>query len=341
MARTDATQSDAERVVDSLPSQPCVLIVRLLEACNAGCFMCEFARSEDGYRFGPDDARRLATATSGSVRLVRFTGGEPLLHRQLPAIVRHFAAQGIVTSIITNGALLQDRHAELVAAGLGQVVVSLDAPSASAHDRFRQTPGLFDKAVDGLVELRAASPHVRTRVNTVAGPHNVHSLAAMNEFLGALGVDDWSIIPLKSADGPFLYPQPERSLKQYRAFRVSLGARPGPRLIGYSADWMGRTDDEARAYMRGSSPRTPSGPCRVVDLVRYFVPSRGESFPCNCVPHRRAGVELASPWRDDLGGGAAADWLREYGPSMCEGCEPANAALGDGVVDLIGDPFGF
>ncbi len=303
--------------------------------------MCEFAHSQEPYRFPVEEARDTATAGNGSLRLVRFTGGEPLLHRELPAIVAAFGDEGIITSVITNGGKLLERRDELIGVGLDQVIVSLDSPRSAAHNRFRQTPDLFERAVAGIRSLRAEAPYMRTRVNTVAGPHNVGQLSEMFDFLAELGVDDWSIIPLKSADGPFSYPHPERALVEYRRFQEFVSGRPGPRLLGYSADWMGHTEDEVRTYMEGGRPMTPRGPCGVVDLIRYYTPRSSESFPCNCVPHRRAGVKLAVPWHADLDGGTAAEWLREHGPSTCRGCEPANAALGDGVVNLDLDPFAF
>jgi cytosylglucuronate decarboxylase len=303
--------------------------------------MCEFARSAAPYRFPLKEAREVASAGSGSLQLVRFTGGEPLLHRELPAIVAAFATSGLMTSVITNGGSLAERRGELVAAGLDQVVVSLDSPEAADHDRFRQTPGLFERAVAGISAIRTKAPQIRTRVNTVAGPHNVGQLPEMFDLLARLGVGNWSIIPLKAADGSFRYPHPERALAHYRRFQEFVADRPGPRLVGYSANWMGRTEDEVRRYMVEGRPMTPRGPCRVVDLVRYYTPRSGESFPCNCIPHRQAGMEFATPWRQDLEGGAPAAWLREHGPSTCTGCEPANAALGDGASDLTVDPFAF
>lgn len=35
------------------------LFIRVLEACNADCFMCEFALSRDTYRFSPEDFAEL------------------------------------------------------------------------------------------------------------------------------------------------------------------------------------------------------------------------------------------------------------------------------------------
>lgn len=322
------------------------MIVRLLEACDAGCFMCEFAHSEEPYRFTGAEARKLADSLQGgSVRLIRFTGGEPLLHEEIVEIIAAFARHGILTSVITNGGLLEERRREITGAGISQVVVSLDSPDPASHDRFRQTQGLFDRAVAGITALRRESPQVRTRVNTVAGPHNVGQLPEMYDLLARIGVDDWSIIPLKSADGLWQYPKPAAALAAQRQFQAHVANRPGPRLLGFSRDWMGRSEEEEQAYLEGGRPMTPRGACGVVDTVRYYTPKSGTYYGCNCVPHRSGGVDLGIEWKLDGGepmaGGEPLDWLREHGPSTCTGCEPANAALGEGALDLDSDPFAF
>src|SRR5262245_20671111 len=53
------------------------LFIRILEACNADCFMCEYALSRNSYRFSVAEFRELLPkAVRAGVRYVRFTGGE-------------------------------------------------------------------------------------------------------------------------------------------------------------------------------------------------------------------------------------------------------------------------
>ncbi len=86
------------------------LFIRILEACNADCFMCEFALSRDTYRFTTDDfAALLPAAIRVGVGYIRFTGGEPLMHPNLVALVRAGTDAGMRMSIITNGMMLRAR----------------------------------------------------------------------------------------------------------------------------------------------------------------------------------------------------------------------------------------
>jgi len=67
---------------------------------------------------------------------VRLTGGEPLLRRDLPALVRRLAARPAIRDLAmtTNGVLLADQAHALRESGLHRITVSLDTLHA---DRFR------------------------------------------------------------------------------------------------------------------------------------------------------------------------------------------------------------
>lgn len=324
-----------------------VLIVRLLEACNAGCFMCGFSHSQDEYRFTTQDAEHLCSELMGhGVRVVRFTGGEPLLHAELQGILSAFSNRGYTTSLITNGWHLPSSVSTIRDAGLGQVIISLDGANPASHDRFRQLHGLFEKCIDGVKAIKAQAPDIVVRVNTVAGPHNLTELIAIHDLLSELGVQQWSIIPLKRPGKAWEYKMGSADfVTQYRAFQSHVKMNPGIRLLGLSEYWAGRDDAEIMQFLNMGHTITPRGECRLVDLVRYYTPKDGMVYPCNCVPHRQNGQSLGEAqnpgaWSDQ-GLRQQRDWLKIHGPTECRGCEPINAALGEGRIDLEEDPLGF
>jgi len=100
------------------------------------------------------------------VDTIRLTGGEPLLRRNLPALVRMIAAKrGLKDlALTTNGVLLADRIDELKAAGLARVTVSLDTLH---RDRFVALTR-FDR-LDTVHAGIAAARHAfgRLKIDTV------------------------------------------------------------------------------------------------------------------------------------------------------------------------------
>jgi cyclic pyranopterin phosphate synthase len=99
-------------------------------------------------------ARLVRLTTAQGVRKLRITGGEPLVRRDLPTLIRMLAAiDGVEDlSLTTNGVLLERFAAELVDAGLNRVNVSLDTLDP---DRFRSMTRR-DQLSDVLAGLSAA-----------------------------------------------------------------------------------------------------------------------------------------------------------------------------------------
>ena len=116
------------------------LRVSVTDKCN---FRCTYCMPAEGLEWLPkrevlsfEEIERLVRVLARmGVREVRLTGGEPLVRRDLPELVRMLAAVPGVEdlSLTTNGVLLDRLAGPLVAAGLKRINVSLDSLS---HVRF-------------------------------------------------------------------------------------------------------------------------------------------------------------------------------------------------------------
>jgi cyclic pyranopterin phosphate synthase len=121
------------------------LRVSLLSTCNLGCIYCTMG-SEDEITY---DHRPQTPATGFiktitglhdqlALQTIRLTGGEPLLYRELEAVIKGIRELGIDDiRITTNGFLLERTALKLKQAGLRSVNVSLDAMDADTF--FRMT----------------------------------------------------------------------------------------------------------------------------------------------------------------------------------------------------------
>src|SRR5713101_661122 len=117
------------------------LRLSVTDRCN---LRCEYCMPEDDYVWLPREDvlhfEEISTLVdvflSLGVDRLRITGGEPLLRRDLAALVRMLSAKpGLADlALTTNGVLLADHAGALAAAGLRRVTVSLDTLRA---DRFR------------------------------------------------------------------------------------------------------------------------------------------------------------------------------------------------------------
>jgi cyclic pyranopterin phosphate synthase len=118
------------------------LRLSVTDRCN---LRCEYCMPEDDYVWLPrEDVLRFEETSalvdvflSLGVDKIRLTGGEPLLRRDAPGLVRMIASKPGLhdLALTTNGILLADQIDALKAAGLGRITVSLDTLQ---RDRFKQ-----------------------------------------------------------------------------------------------------------------------------------------------------------------------------------------------------------
>jgi cyclic pyranopterin phosphate synthase len=109
------------------------LRVSVTDRCN---LRCEYCMPEADYAWLPREdllsfdeiARAVDAFASLGVDKVRLTGGEPLLRRNLPDLIRLLAADRRLKdlALTTNGVLLADQAGALRSAGLMRITVSLD-----------------------------------------------------------------------------------------------------------------------------------------------------------------------------------------------------------------------
>jgi cyclic pyranopterin phosphate synthase len=95
----------------------------------------------------------LEDAHQAGVNRARFYGGEPLLHKDLPAMIEHSVALGMDTYITTNGTLLAERIDELYAAGLRWMTIGFYGVNED-YDGYTQRPGHFDRLRRGIEAVR-------------------------------------------------------------------------------------------------------------------------------------------------------------------------------------------
>lgn len=305
------------------------LFIRILEACNAGCFMCRFAHSDDPSRFTLTSLKEvLPVAKAIGVKFIRFTGGEPLIHQEIDELVTASAEAGFQVSAITNGYHLETKAEKLSQSGLGQIIVSLDGASERTHDRFRKTEGLFNRAIKGLRKCRELG--IALRVNSVVGPHNYGEMVELQQILEREGVSQWELSALKLE-------HKVRYRDQASVLAAGKIIYEGPsKLKPMGVPWYGGSATQQEEYFEKGIPPRPSGPhCHVTRDVVYLDGKTNQLFACSCLPHRAAintfgaqyspGELLSEAFENQK------QWYYERGPRVCTGC----SATAAGYSDLI------
>jgi cyclic pyranopterin phosphate synthase len=168
------------------------LRISVTDRCN---LRCEYCMPEEEYEWLPrrdilsyEELARLVRVFRGlGVDEVHLTGGEPLVRRDLPHLVRLLAPEVPDLALTTNGVLLAPMAEGLRAAGLRRLTVSLDTLRPERFREMARRDRLRD-VLDGLGAAKAAgfSP---IKINTVVmrdrNDDEVPDLVAFARELGA------------------------------------------------------------------------------------------------------------------------------------------------------------
>lgn len=164
------------------------LRISLTDRCN---FRCVYCMPATGMTFQPRDElltdeellRVVRICTEIGFRKIRLTGGEPMIRPHLADLVREMRSYPGVDdiSMTTNGILLPRMAADLKAAGLNRVNVSIDTLDPEKF-KLMTRGGRLDLVLEGLqtAETLGLGP---IKLNTVVvRGHNEHEVVSMAEL---------------------------------------------------------------------------------------------------------------------------------------------------------------
>jgi 12,18-didecarboxysiroheme deacetylase len=143
-----------------------VVVWNMTRRCNLKCVHC-YAKAleetgEDPIPTAEAKAMIDDLAAYGAPVML-FSGGEPLVRRDLVELAHHAVGKGMRAVISTNGTLItQAKAKELKSVGLSYVGISLDG-GEEVHDRFRGVPGAYKKALEGVENCQAEGLKVGLR----------------------------------------------------------------------------------------------------------------------------------------------------------------------------------
>ena len=312
---------------------PKIMYVRISENCNSHCFMCHYAGTTNSYNITIEQYKDLLEHMKKyDYKVIRFTGGEPLLHKDLFTFINLAKQNGLKTSIITNGFLL-DRYAKkLVDSGLDQCIISLDGSCSDVHDELRNFKGCFNNIISGIKKLRFYHNDMFIRVNTVVSGKNIHDICNIYKLLVSLCIDQWSIIPVKYKENLWTVD----SLKYYEEFQELVKDVDYPLFLGNSKHFAGKTPNEIKLTFNNQSLIKSKNQCSVVDYVRFYIPDKNLLVPCNCISHRLHQIPFELNNNMEECCEKIRIWLKENS-SNCTGCEPLNAYINDNPKIMLED----
>ncbi len=196
-ATAERTYHDRRMVHADFDKAPFTIAWEVTRACAYACVHCRAdaqpqrhpleLTTEEGFQL----IDRLAAF--GNHPILIFTGGDPMMRRDLFDLIAYATEKGLRCSLTPTATALptKERLQKARDAGIRRIALSLDAPRPAIHDDFRKVAGSWQRTMDIL--HRAHDVGLSVQVNTTVAKHNAHILPEMVPFIEEVGAVQWSV----------------------------------------------------------------------------------------------------------------------------------------------------
>ncbi|WP_135605132.1 12,18-didecarboxysiroheme deacetylase [Methanococcoides sp. NM1] len=161
-----------------------VVVWNMTRRCNLRCVHC-YAHAKDiefKDELTTEQGKELIDdlAEFGSPVML-FSGGEPLMRKDLPELAEYAISRGMRAVISTNGTLIDEETAKtLKEIGLSYVGISIDGVRET-NDKFRGMKGAFDAAMEGLRNCRKEG--IKVGLRFTINKQNVADIPAIFDMI--------------------------------------------------------------------------------------------------------------------------------------------------------------
>jgi pyrroloquinoline quinone biosynthesis protein E len=167
--------------------RPYVLLAEITYRCPLHCPYCSNPmQARNNGELTTDEWRRvIREAAALGVLQIGFSGGEPVVRRDLADLVRAARESNLYTNLITSGVGLDDEHVRALRnAGLDSVQLSFQSDDADLSDEIAGTRA-HQRKLDAAAKIRAAG--IPLSLNFVIHRRNIDRLPQIIEFAETIG----------------------------------------------------------------------------------------------------------------------------------------------------------
>lgn len=153
--------------------------------CNFNCKYCNTNNNLIPELSEKEIKEILEAALDIGIRRIHWTGGEPLVKKDLLKYIEYASKLGYTEqAITTNGFLLEEKAEDLIKAGISRVNVSLDTMKRETFKKLTGKDG-FDKVLNGIYKVLDVS-NVQIKINMVVMKENIEEVNDFIKFATAI-----------------------------------------------------------------------------------------------------------------------------------------------------------
>jgi Fe-coproporphyrin III synthase len=167
-----------------------IVVWNITRTCNLKCVHCysdSEAKSYEGELNTYEAKKVIDDLAEYKIPALLFSGGEPLVRKDLFELVEYAKSKGLRTVLSSNGTLINEETARKIKqVGFSYVGISIDGIQEK-HDFFRGVKGAFEKAINGIRFLKQYNQKVGLRLTLTK--YNIEDLPAIFDLILSEGIN--------------------------------------------------------------------------------------------------------------------------------------------------------
>ena len=185
-----------ESGVKPIADKPIEVMFEIEPSCNFSCHFCfnKISFAEQGReikKYTTDEAKIIITKIAeAKIEIIRFTGGEPLLRKDIFELIKFAHDLGLKVWLNTNGSLVNSETVGEIKGLVENVLIPIESFDALEEEKITGFKNSLEKKLEAVKLLKHAG--IKTvRVGTIAIPDNIKNFYKLSELILNLPIDEW------------------------------------------------------------------------------------------------------------------------------------------------------
>ena len=181
-----------------MPDLPWEVMIEVEPRCNFNCQFCfnqiSFAqKGRDIKSFSTDYVKKIIDGLAkAKVKIIRFTGGEPLLRKDIFQLLKYAKNKGLEVRLNTNASLINQRTSKKLKGIVDNVLIPFESYNDKKESKITGCAHSLKKKIKAI-ELLKKEEIPLIRVGTVATKENILNFDKIAQLISQLSLDEWEL----------------------------------------------------------------------------------------------------------------------------------------------------
>jgi len=179
-----------------MPDLPWEAMIEVTSKCN---FKCKFCFNKISFAQNSRDIKEFSTAyvkkiidniVKTGIKIIRFTGGEPLLKKDIFELIKYSKNKGLEVRLNTNASLINQKAVNKFKGVVDNILIPIESYNNKEESKITGYKHSLKKKIKAIELLKKAKISV-VRAGTVATKENILNFDKIAKLISELPLDEW------------------------------------------------------------------------------------------------------------------------------------------------------